>query len=153
MQKRSILADGKDIFKEHSIAYVPQENPLVEELSVKDNLLLWYKGDRKKMEKDLVDGPAAFCNGLFRLSGSFPGGVLLLFLVITVNHLAAGGFLPKVFLPKGIQVFSPWMPSSVWMEAFKGIVTENVEGKVIGQLLILFAVGFTVSWLKKVQEK
>ena len=59
MQKRSILADGKDIFKEHSIAYVPQENPLVEELSVKDNLLLWYKGDRKKMEKDLVDGPAA----------------------------------------------------------------------------------------------
>lgn len=96
---------------------------------------------------------AAFCNGLFRLSGSFPGGVLLLFLVITVNHLAAGGFLPKVFLPKGIQVFSPWMPSGVWMEAFKGIVTENAEGKVIGQLLILFAVGFTVSWLKEVQEK
>ena len=31
----------------------------MEELSVKDNLLLWYKGDRKKMEKDLVDGPAA----------------------------------------------------------------------------------------------
>lgn len=58
-KKGSILADGKDIFKEHSIAYVPQENPLVEELSVKDNLLLWYKGDRKKMEKDLVDGPAA----------------------------------------------------------------------------------------------
>ena len=45
------------------------------------------------------------------------------------------------------------MPSGVWMEAFKGIVTENVEGKVIGQLLILFAVGFTVSWLKEAQEK
>ena len=85
----------------------------------------------------LIDlSAAAFCNGLFRLSGSFPGGVL-----------------PKVFLPEGIQVFSPWMPSGVWMEAFKGIVTENVEGKVIGKLLILFAVGFTVSWLKEAQEK
>ena len=54
-KKGSILVDGKPFFKDHPVAYVPQENPLVEELSVRDNLLLWYKGDRKKMEKDLAD--------------------------------------------------------------------------------------------------
>ncbi len=47
-KKGSILVDGKSFFKDHPVAYVPQENPLVEELSVRDNLLLWYKGDRKK---------------------------------------------------------------------------------------------------------
>ena len=26
-----------------SVAYVPQENPLIEELTVKDNLILWYQ--------------------------------------------------------------------------------------------------------------
>ena len=51
-KKGSILVDGKPFFKDHPVAYGPQENPLVEELSVRDNLLLWYKGDRKKMEKD-----------------------------------------------------------------------------------------------------
>ena len=37
-------------------AYVPQENPLIGELSVKDNLLLWHRGSRKEMEKDLTEG-------------------------------------------------------------------------------------------------
>ena len=55
-KKGSILVDGKPFFKDHPVAYVPQENPLVEELSVRDNLLLWYKGDRKKMEKKTCDG-------------------------------------------------------------------------------------------------
>ena len=102
----------------------------------------------------LIDlSAAAFCNGLFSFIRQFSWRCSFTVFGDNVNHLAAGGFLPKVFLPEGIQVFSPWMPSSVWMEAFKGIVTENAEGKVIGQLLILFAVGFTVSWLKEVQEK
>ncbi|MBT9775611.1 ATP-binding cassette domain-containing protein [Clostridium sp. MCC353] len=41
------------------IAYVPQENPLMEELSAKDNLRLYYRGDKKKMEEDLDHGTAA----------------------------------------------------------------------------------------------
>ena len=40
-------------------AYVPQENPLIEELTVRDNLRLWYRGSKKEREKDLISGPAA----------------------------------------------------------------------------------------------
>lgn len=40
-------------------AYVPQENPLMEDLSVSDNLLLWYRGSRAAMKADLESGPAA----------------------------------------------------------------------------------------------
>ncbi len=40
-------------------AYVPQENPLMEELTVRDNLFLWYRGSRQEMERDLEEGPAA----------------------------------------------------------------------------------------------
>lgn len=77
-KKGSILVDGKPFFKDHPVAYVPQENPLVEELSVRDNLLLWYKGDRKKMEKDLVDGPAAILGipqMLKKTAGQLSGGM------------------------------------------------------------------------------
>ena len=44
---------------DQEVAYVPQENPLMWELSVKDNLSLWYRGGRKRMEEDLKNGPAA----------------------------------------------------------------------------------------------
>lgn len=40
-------------------AYVPQENPLIDELTVKDNLSLWYRGSRMRMEEDLKSGAAA----------------------------------------------------------------------------------------------
>lgn len=43
-----------------AVAYVPQENPLIEELTVRDNLLLWYGGDKKALERDLKSGAAAF---------------------------------------------------------------------------------------------
>ncbi len=42
-----------------TVAYVPQENPLIEELTVKDNLILWYKGNKKAMREDLETGAAA----------------------------------------------------------------------------------------------
>ena len=46
----SLQIDGKEILgrpavQAAQIAYVPQENPFMEELSVKDNLRLWYKGN------------------------------------------------------------------------------------------------------------
>lgn len=40
-------------------AYVPQENPLIPELTVRDNLSLWYRGSKKRMEEDLESGAAA----------------------------------------------------------------------------------------------
>ncbi len=60
----SLKADGQEILgrpalQAEKIAYVPQENPFMEELSVKDNLSLWYKGDRAAMKRDLENGPAA----------------------------------------------------------------------------------------------
>ena len=41
---------------ETGIAYVPQENPFIPELTAGDNYRLWFRGDRKKMESDLENG-------------------------------------------------------------------------------------------------
>lgn len=46
------------VFAEEA-AYVPQENPLIEELTVRDNLRLWHHGSRKELEEDLKHGAAA----------------------------------------------------------------------------------------------
>ncbi|MCI9163432.1 MAG: ABC transporter ATP-binding protein [Lachnospiraceae bacterium] len=54
---REAVGHGKVFYEE--AAYVPQENPLIEELSVKDNLSLWYRGSRTGMEEDLKTGAAA----------------------------------------------------------------------------------------------
>lgn len=62
--KGSIRFHGREavvhqgVFNEEA-AYVPQENPLMEELTVRDNLSLWYRGSRKRMEEDLETGAAA----------------------------------------------------------------------------------------------
>lgn len=54
---REAVGHAKVFYEE--AAYVPQENPLIGELSVKDNLSLWYRGSRMRMEEDLESGPAA----------------------------------------------------------------------------------------------
>lgn len=53
------LYEGKDLFeypkvRSTIVGYVPQGTPLIEELSARDNLLLWY--DRHEMERQLEDG-------------------------------------------------------------------------------------------------
>lgn len=60
----SMKADGRELLghpslQAETVAYVPQESPFWEELSVRDNLSLWYRGDREAMERDLREGPAA----------------------------------------------------------------------------------------------
>ncbi|MCI8512402.1 MAG: ATP-binding cassette domain-containing protein [Lachnospiraceae bacterium] len=79
----SIVINGREaaghpkVFAEET-AYVPQENPLMEELSVWDNLLLWYRGGKKSMEKDLQDGPAAMLGipgMLKKRAGTLSGGM------------------------------------------------------------------------------
>lgn len=54
-----ILFDGRVVTPgelAEKVGYVPQENPLFEDLTVKDNLELWYKGDRKRICRELQQG-------------------------------------------------------------------------------------------------
>ena len=69
------LADRKSVFKKY-IAYVPQENPLIDELTTKDNLLLWLGSNRK-----IKDG---FENGVLKDLGIDE------FLNKQVNELSGG---------------------------------------------------------------
>lgn len=62
--KGRVCLDNKTLHRNskaygEAVAYVPQENPLIGELTVKDNLLLWFKGDKKAMREDLETGAAA----------------------------------------------------------------------------------------------
>ena len=43
-------------FLSEHVGYVPQDNPLFEDLTVKDNLELWYAKDKARLQKDLEDG-------------------------------------------------------------------------------------------------
>lgn len=57
----NILADGKIISDSPKsisghISYVPQENPLIHELTAMDNLRLWYSGSKKELKQELEDG-------------------------------------------------------------------------------------------------
>lgn len=56
------FCDGKDFFAEKDlraagVSYVPQEPPIIPELSARDNLRLWY--DKAEMERSLRDGTLA----------------------------------------------------------------------------------------------
>lgn len=53
------LYDGMNLLTMHKVrsdivGYVPQGTPLIEELTAKDNLLLWY--DRKDLKRELSNG-------------------------------------------------------------------------------------------------
>ena len=49
-------AVGKRALFERYAAYVPQESPLIPELSARDNYRLWFRGDKLRMEEDLKNG-------------------------------------------------------------------------------------------------
>jgi ABC-2 type transport system ATP-binding protein len=53
------LFDGQDLFGDRKrrsqlVGYVPQGTPLIDELTAKDNLLLWYS--REEMKQELQNG-------------------------------------------------------------------------------------------------
>lgn len=81
--KGSIRINGQEASKcpgvfADMVAYVPQENPLIPELSVKDNLSLWYRGSAVQMRQDLENGPAAILGigGMLRMTaGKLSGGM------------------------------------------------------------------------------
>ena len=58
----AFLCDGTDLLanakrRAELVGYVPQGTPLIEELTARDNLLLWY--DKKSMQNELSDGVLA----------------------------------------------------------------------------------------------
>ena len=76
----SFLCDGKDLFQDQKlrsqlVGYVPQGTPLIEELSAKDNLLLWYSP--QQMEEELE-------NGVLKMLG------IDAFLKVPVNKMSGG---------------------------------------------------------------
>ena len=52
MGGKDLIGDSK--LKNQQIAFVPQENPLIEELNAWDNLRMWY--DKATLEKELKNG-------------------------------------------------------------------------------------------------
>ena len=60
----SFVAFGHDMLRETEererlIGYVPQENPLIPELTARDNLRLWYCNSRYDIEQELEKGTLA----------------------------------------------------------------------------------------------
>jgi len=51
-----ITIDGEKLNEMSFIGYVPQENPLIPELTAYDNLLLWHKGTKKDLKENLKSG-------------------------------------------------------------------------------------------------
>jgi ABC-2 type transport system ATP-binding protein len=98
--KGRLEADGVELFSRRKeiydrIAYVPQENPLIPELTVKDNLSLWYKGNRNRMRQDLEQGPAA-------MLGIKPMEKM------TVSHLS-GGMKKRLSLACALSGHAPYL--------------------------------------------
>ncbi len=58
-----ILEGEKKHFRRRAaqaIGYVPQDNPLMEDLTVRDNLRFWYSDTNIKADEDIVSGTSAF---------------------------------------------------------------------------------------------
>ncbi len=85
---------------------------------------------------------------VYRLAGSLLGGIMLLFLLATVQHFLAGGFLPLVFLPASVKRLAPILPSGILMDAVGMALTAHWDGMVFGRLGLLAAgaVGIAALW-------
>ena len=90
---------------------------------------------------------ASFVVFLYRAAGTLMGGVMALFLTVTVQHFLAGGFLPEVFLPPSLRVLAPAMPSKVLMDGVKMALAGAWDMAVAGKLGLLTMAGFSLTSL------
>lgn len=81
--KGEIVLDGVSALKNtrlfsEKIGYVPQENPIIGELSVFDNLSLWYRANGNNLKEELQNGPPAalgLADVLKKKAGQLSGGM------------------------------------------------------------------------------
>lgn len=90
-------------------------------------------------------GVAAFVMLLYQIAGSLMGGIMLLFLVVTGQHFLAGGFLPQVFLPGTMQAAAPFLPSALWMDGVKMMVTAQWDAAGFVKILLPALIGFLIT--------
>lgn len=95
---------------------------------------------------------AALTVFLYQAAGTLLGGGILLFLVVTVQHFLAGGFLPLVFLPSSVRSLAPVLPSSVLMDGVGMIVTGAYEAAVFGKLCLMILAGLCAGALLERRE-
>ena len=90
---------------------------------------------------------------LFLTAGSRMGGILLLFVMVTVLHFLSGGFLPQVFLPEQIREAAPFLPSHILMEGVKMAVTQSWNFETAGKLAALIAGGWLIAAAAEAADK
>lgn len=90
---------------------------------------------------------------VYQAAGTLLGGIMLLFLTVTIEHFLAGGFLPSVFLPGVFAKIAPVMPSAILMDGVKLLLTGGWDGLVIGRLFLLFFGGFFLAAIAEGRER
>lgn len=89
---------------------------------------------------------------LYQIGGNLLGGIMLLFLTVTAQHFAAGGFLPLVFLPASMQRIAGFLPSRLLMEGAEMAFTASWRPGIFAGLAALAAVAAGLSVLWEVKE-
>ena len=85
---------------------------------------------------------SAFVVLIYQAAGTLLGGMMLLFLTVTAQHFVAGGFLPSVFLPDGLNRMALAMPSAILMDGVKLMLAGQWSVFAAGKLFLLFSGGF-----------
>ena len=127
----SFLVDGNELFKNNAlraacVGFVPQGTPLLEELSARDNLLLWY--DKETMAAELE-------SGVLKLLGIHE------FLNVPVNKMS-GGMKKRLSIGCAVAGRPPILlldePTAALDLACKQSIAEYLrQYKAAGGLLIL----------------
>ncbi len=119
LQKGELRYGGQDPRKDSRVfrrmlGYVPQDNPLLEELSVRDNLRLWYSGSPFSMDEDLKSGILS----VLKLEEMLP---------LTVSKLS-GGMKKRVSIGCALAAHPPVLILDEPSAALDLICKEDIRG-------------------------
>jgi len=84
---------------------------------------------------------SAFIFLVFQFAGNGTTAILLLFFLSVVMQYFAGGFLPSIFLPEGVQKVASFLPVTYLIDAAGSSYAGTVSGRTLG-ILCLFTVLF-----------